>query len=543
MADLGILHLSNDAGFRKRVDQNQHQLASSNRKTFDFIVCGAGSSGSVVAGRLAENPAVRVLLLEAGGSDDIPEISDPEKWFLNLGTNREWGFHTEPHAGLNGRTMPYTMGRALGGGSSINVGVWSRGHKNDWDYFAEESGDVAWGYDSVLRLYHRIEDFHGLPDPLYRGEGGPIFLENSQASLRPFNRAALEAMESRGMVRFDNPNGGMMEGNGGCSTTDRIIHRGSRQSVFRSYALPKMVQANLTVLTDTLVTRLLFDGKRVIGVEATRSGSLRRFIAQEEVILSMGAVQTPKLLMQSGIGDEAELSRFRIPTVQHLPGVGRNLQDHPSVSCIWEFAEKPDQQSSLAEAVAFWKSDSSLPSPDLLMFPLMVPYMSAESTARLRPKPESWSLACVLLSPKSRGRIRLSGAAASDPARIEARILSDHSDVKALAEGLKVSREIGCSSAFGPYRGKEVMPGRSNGFELEELVGEAASNFSHQASTAKMGTDAQSVVNADLKVYGVDNLRVADASVLPRTMTGNTMAACVVVGERMAEMLASKHQL
>jgi choline dehydrogenase len=543
MSAAGILHLSNDAGFRKRVEQNQHQLASSNREAFDFIVCGAGSSGSVVAGRLAENPSVQVLLLEAGGSDDIPEMSDPEKWFLNLGTNREWGFHTEPHPELSDRTMPYTMGRALGGGSSINVGVWSRGHKNDWDYFAEESGDLAWGYDSVLRLYHRIEDFHGLPDPHYRGEGGPMFLENSQAGLRSFNRAALEAMESRGMFRFDNPNGSMMEGNGGCSTADRIICQGSRQSVFHSYALPKMVQSNLTVLTDTLVTRLLFDGRRVVGVEATRSGSLQRFIAQEEVILSMGAVQTPKVLMQSGIGDEAELSRFHIPVVQHLPGVGRNLQDHPSVSCIWEFAEQPDEQSSLAEAVAFWKSDPGLASPDLLMFPLMVPYMSAESAARLRPKPESWSLACVLLNPKSRGRIRLSGAAASDPARIEARILSDYSDVKALAEGLKVCREIGYSSAFGPFRGKEVMPGRSIGMELEELVREAASNFSHQACTAKMGTDALSVVNADLKVYGVDNLRVADASVLPRTMTGNTMAACVVVGERMAEMLASKHRL
>ncbi|MGC1257428.1 MAG: GMC family oxidoreductase, partial [Candidatus Acidiferrales bacterium] len=144
------------------------------------MVCGAGSSGSAVAGRLAENPDVQVLLLEAGGSDDIPEISDPEKWVFNLGTSREWGFYTEPNPGLNGRTMPYTMGRALGGGSSVNVGVWSRGHKSDWDYFAKEAGNLAWGYDSVLRLYHRIEDFHGIPDPQYRGEGGPVYLENAQ---------------------------------------------------------------------------------------------------------------------------------------------------------------------------------------------------------------------------------------------------------------------------------------------------------------------------------------------------------------------------
>ena len=543
MANASVLPFANDAEFRERVERNQHQLASSIRKTFDFIVCGAGSSGAVVAGRLAENPDVQVLLLEVGGSDDMPEISDPEKWVFNLGTSREWGFYTEPNPGLNGRTMPYTMGRVLGGGSSINVGVWSRGHKSDWDYFAKEAGDLAWGYDSVLRRYHRIEDFHGLPDPQYRGEGGPVYLENAQASLHPFHDAALKAAESTGMVRFDNPNGRMMEGGGGCSTTDRIIHQGSRQSVFRSYALPKMVQSNLTVLTDALVTRLLFDGTRVIGVEVERSGSLERFRAHEEVIVSMGAVQTPKLLMQSGIGDEAQLSRFGIPLVQHLPGVGRNLQDHPSVSCIWEFAETPDQQSSLAEAVAFWKSDSSLASPDLLMFPLMVPYTSAESAARFQPKPQSWSLSCVLLSPQSRGRIRLSGAAASDPLRIEARILSDPADLKALTEGLKVCREIGYSPSFERFRGKEVMPGRSSGIDLEELVREATGNFSHQACTAKMGTDALSVVSADLRVYGVENLRVADASVLPRTMTGNTMAACVLVGERMAEMLASKHKL
>ena len=541
MTSAGFLHLANDAEFTKRVHQNQHQLASSIRKTFDYIVCGAGSSGSVVAGRLAENPEVQVLLLEAGGDDDIPEISDPEKWVLNLGTTREWGFSTEANPDLNGRTMPYAMGRALGGGSSINVGVWSRGHKSDWDYFAEQSGDVAWGYDSALRLYHRIEDFHGTPDPQYRGEGGPMYLENSQPSPQSFHHAALEAAESQGMIRFDNPNGEMMEGGGGCSTTDRIIRQGSRQSVFRSYTWPKMVQQNLTVLTDALVTRLLFAGKRVIGVEVTRSGSLERFMAHEEVIVSLGAVQTPKLLMQSGIGDEAELSRFRIPVVQHLPGVGRNLQDHPSVSCIWEFAETPDQQSLLAEAVAFWKSDPSLASPDLLMFPLMVPYTSAESAARLQPKPQSWSLACVLLSPKSRGRIRLSGAAASDPPRIEARILSDRADLKALTEGLKVCREIGYSAAFRRFRGKEVMPGRSNGIELQEIVREGTGNFSHQACTAKIGSDALSVVSADLKVYGVENLRVADGSVLPRTMTGNTMAACVLVGERMAEMLASRH--
>ena len=370
-----------------------------------------------------------------------------------------------------------------------------------------------------------------------------MYLENSAGRLHPFNHAALSAVESNGMVRFDNPNGRMMEGEGGCSTTDRIIRQGSRQSVFRSYTLPRMAQSNLTVLTGALITRLVLEGKRVVGVEVVYSGFLQRFDAHHEVIVSLGAVQTPKLLMQSGIGDEAELSRFSIPLVEHLSGVGRNLQDHPSVSCIWEFAEEPEQQSMLAEAVAFWKSNPSLASPNLLMFPLMIPYTSAESMARFKPKPQSWSLSCVLLSPKSRGRIRLGGAKASGSPCIEAGILSNGEDLKALMEGLKMCRDIGYSQALRKYRGKEVMPGKPNRMEVEGFVREATGNFSHQACTAKMGTDALSVVNTHLKVYGVDHLRIADASVLPRTMTGNTMAACVVVGERMAEMLALEHKL
>ena len=177
------------------------------------------------------------------------------------------------------------------------------------------------------------------------------------------------------------------------------------------------------------------------------------------------------------------------------------------------------------------------------MFPLMIPYMSAESAARIKPKPQSWSLATVLLSPESRGRIHLSGAGPADLPRIEAKILSDPADLKALMEGLGVCREIGYSTALERFRGKEIMPGRSGDMELGQLMREAAGNFSHQACTAKMGTDALSVVSANLKVYGIENLRVADASVLPRTMTGNTMAACVVIGERVAEMLALHHGL
>lgn len=543
MHNHGEFQDSSSSEFRRRVETNQRWLATSLQGSYDFIICGAGSSGSVVARRLSEKPGVQVLLLEAGGTDDVPEVMDPEKWVRNLGTEREWGFQAEPNPNLNDRTIPYAMGKALGGGSSINVGVWSRGHKSDWDYFAEESGDPGWGYDSVLDLYHRIEDFQGAPDPHYRGTGGPMYLENTEKDLHPFHRAALDSAESVGTPRFENPNGSMMEGGGGCSTADRIFRDGTRQSVFRSYTFPRMAHSNLTVLTGVLVTRLTFEGRRATGVEAMYEGQLRRFDARAEVIVSMGAIETPKLLMQSGIGDQAELQRFSIPVVQHLPGVGQNLQDHPSVSCIWEFSEVPEKVGFLTEAVAFWKSDPTLEVPDLLMFPLMAPYTSAEIMARVQPKQHSWTIASVLLRPKSRGQIRLAGPNASDPPRIDANILSDPADLKALMASLKTCREIGYASALDRYRGKEVLPGKLQTTELEQLVREGTTNFSHQTCTAKMGRDAMSVVDAQLKVYGIEDLRIVDASVMPRTTTGNTMAACVVIGERAAEMLYLTHGL
>lgn len=543
MFDFSEYEKSSAAEFGRRVQENQRQLARSLQSSYDFIICGAGSSGSVVARRLAEMPSVQVLLLEAGGDDDVAEIIDPEKWVLNLGTQREWGYQAEANSALNGRALPYAMGRVLGGGSSINVGVWSRGHKSDWDYFAEEAGDPRWGYEAVLALYKRIEDFHGKQDPLFRGQGGPMYLENAQAKLHPFPGAVLDAAASVGIPRFHNPNGQMMEEGSGCAPTDRIFHDGRRQSVFRSYAFPMMIQANLTVLKDVLVTRLTFDGKRTTGVEVMHQGQARQFTARTEVIVSAGAVETPKLLMQSGIGDQDELKRFRIPVVQHLPGVGKNLQDHPSVSCIWEFAKAPEGISFIPEAVAFWKSDSSLSSPDLLMFPLMLPYTSAEAMARFQPKQHSWTLACVLQRPQSRGEIRLTGATASDRPRIEANILSDPADLKALMLAVQTCREIGHSSALQPYRGSEVLPGLMDTSALEHFIRDSVGNFSHQTCTAKMGKDAMSVVDASLKVYGVQRLRIADGSVMPRIMTGNTMAACVVIGERAAEMIRQEHSL
>src|SRR5215467_1880869 len=236
------------AEFAERVRVNQKKLRSELKSQYDFIVCGSGSSGSVIAGRLAENPDVSVLLIEAGGSDDVPTVTEANRWFLNLGSERDWGFRAQPNAHLNGRAIPLPMGKVLGGGSSINLMAWARGHKNDWDFFASEADDQRWSYESVLKIYRRIEDWRGAPDPKYRGRGGPIFVQPAPDP-SPIAPAMVEAARSVGIPTFENHNGRMMEGSGGAAILELRIRDGQRLSAFRSYTYPRMDQPNLTVLT------------------------------------------------------------------------------------------------------------------------------------------------------------------------------------------------------------------------------------------------------------------------------------------------------
>jgi len=322
------------AAFAERVRTNQEKLRAELKSRYDFIVCGSGSAGSVVARRLAESGDVNVLLLEAGGTDDVPSVMEAIQWPLNLGTERDWSFVSQPELHLNGRTIPLATGKVLGGGSSINVMTYARGHKNDWDYFASESGDAAWNYESVLTIYRHIEDWHGAPDPKYRGVGGPVFVQPAPDP-SPIAPAMLEAARSVGISTFENQNGRLMESAGGASFIDMRVRDGRRQSVFRSYVFPYMDRPNLTVLTNALVTRIAFEGSTATGVEVVYEGRTRRIHANCEVVLSMGAINTPKVLMQSGIGDEDQLRQFGIRVVQHLPGVGRNFQDHVEMGCVW----------------------------------------------------------------------------------------------------------------------------------------------------------------------------------------------------------------
>ena len=538
-------HSGSDAAaaeFAERVRSNQAKLRSDLKSHYDFIVCGSGSSGSVVARRLAENASVTVLLLEAGGDDDVPEVVEAGQWPMNLGSERDWSFQAQPNPHLNGRAIPMDMGKVLGGGSSINAMAWARGHKADWDFFASAAGDAAWNYEAVLEIYRRIEDWHGVPDPKYRGTGGPVFVEPAP-NPNPIAPAMLEGARSIGIPTFENQNGRMMEGEGGASILDLRARNGKRQSVFRSYVFPHMDRPNLTVLTHALVTRLTFEGKRATGVEISYNGSTYRIRAGLEIVLSLGAIHTPKVLMQSGIGDQAELRRFGIPVVQHLPGVGQNFQDHPAIGCVWEYSEALPPRNNLGEATFFWKSDSALASPDLQTCQVEVPLASAENAAKFALPGSGWTLLGGIVRPKSRGHIRLTGPSPLDPVRIDANFLSHPEDLKAALALVELCREIGNSAALRPFTKRELMPGNLKGVALENFIRDAAVTYHHQTCTAKMGRDAMSVVDGSLRVYGIENLRIADGSIMPRVTTGNTMAGCVIIGERAGELLRTAHKL
>lgn len=383
---------------------NQAALRANLSAEYDYIVCGAGSSGSVVARRLAENRDVTVLLIEAGGDDDGSSVSTPSLWPTNLGTARDWGFIANASPHLDGRAMLLSMGKGLGGGSSVNAMVWARGHASDWNFFAEETKDSAWNYDAVLKIYRQIEDWSGAPDPLRRGNGGIMPVEPAQTP-HPIADALLRGAAASGIPTFADHNGAMMEGSGGAALCNLTIRDGARSSVFQRYVRPLMAQPNLTVLTHATVNRVLIAHGKAVGVQVTFDGQQISIGAGHETILSLGAIQTPKLLMQSGIGDSAMLSRHGIETVVHLPGVGRNFQDHVMVAgCVWESPEVISPRNNMGEATFFWKSDGAIETPDIQTFLIEVPIVTEEAMSRYGPPPAaSWSLLPGLVRPKSRG--------------------------------------------------------------------------------------------------------------------------------------------
>ena len=301
---------------------------------------------------------------------------EPLSWWSNLGSERDWNFVAKPNPHLNGRSLGVSMGKVLGGGSSINVMCWVRGHMSDWDYFAAEAGDKSWSYESVLNIYRRIEDWHGTPDPGRRGTGGPVFVGTAVKPC-PVAPAMVQAAAAVGLPVFDSHNGAMMEGDGGASVMDVRVRDGRRESVYRSYVWPLRDRPNLTVLTGALMSRLTLAADRVTGIEFVHRGTSHTAEAGSEVVVSAGAINTPKLLMQSGIGDADDLRRLGIPVTHHLPGVGRNYQDHPRIDCVWESPVPVTPRNNGSEATFFAKSDPTLTGPDLQVclgeFPIATP--------------------------------------------------------------------------------------------------------------------------------------------------------------------------
>lgn len=524
--------------FEQRVRKNQALLVDHLSPSYDVIVCGSGTGGSVVARRLAD-AGVRVLLLEAGGDDGATTITEPGQWGRNLGSERDWGFVAQPSAAVNGRRMPLGMGKVLGGGSSINAMIWARGHASDWDEFARLTGDPGWSYRAVLEVYRDIEDWQGVPDASRRGRGGLVHVEPA-GDPSPVAHAFLDAAREIGMPVFDDHNGEAMEESEGAALVNLRVREGRRLSMFRTYVHPVMDRSNLVVLSHALVTRIVMDGDRATGVEVAWNGRMLTIGATKEVILACGAIQTPKLIMQSGIGAEEVLDAAGVRVRHALPGVGRNFQDHIRIGCVWESPDLVPRRNNGAEATCFHRSSPLLVAPDLQTVLVESPVITPE-TAHFGAPPQAWTLLPGLVRPQSRGYVAITGHRPDDPVNIVTGALEAPEDVDALIEAVAQCRALGNAQAMRPFVRREIMPGPLSGGALRSFIRDSAATYWHQAGTARMGVDAMSVVDANLRVHGVRGLRIADSSVMPRVTTGNTMAPCVVIGEKAARFMLAEH--
>lgn len=518
---------------------NQLERSSKLLQAYDYIVVGTGSAGSALVGRLAAKSYASILVIEAGDWDTAPSVLDPGAWFTNLGTERDWGDVALPAPSTNNRAIPEHMGKVIGGGSSINATIWARPFKANLDYWAQESGDTAWGYDHGLSIYRHMENWQGKADPRFRGTGGPVWCQpaSNPPAVAP---GMLEACRALGYPVLDDLNGKRELMGSGFALMNQIIREGRRQSMARSYLYPVLGRKNVTVLVKSHVDRITFSGTRVTGIELRRGdGAPVRIQAKAEVILSSGGINTPKLLMLSGIGDERQLKTHGIKTVAHSPEVGQNFQDHIlHGGCLWEPKEPFKPSNSAANASGFLKSQADLETPDLNLVQIEIPYASDAIGKQFSPPPSSWALCAGLVQPKSRGEVRLRSANPADRPIVDARFLSHPDDVKALALGIEVCREIGNSPAMRDFVKREVAPARKlSPQEMDDFVRNGATTYFHQVGTCRMGKDGTAVVDAKLRVKGVHNLRIADSSIMPRIPGVATMATCALIGERLAEIL------
>ncbi|GAA2319454.1 GMC family oxidoreductase [Streptomyces violaceusniger] len=498
---------------------------------YDYIVVGAGSAGAVVAARLTEAPDVRVLLLEAGKDDAAEQIHDPTAWFTLIGGEHDWGYTTVPQPGLAGHPQAAVRGKVLGGSSSINVMTYVRGHLGTFDAWAAD-GCTGWDAASVLEAFRALEHTEG-SDPRFRGTGGPLRLSRA-GTPNPLSTAFLDAAKELGHPYNDDFNGAESDGAGRHEWT---IHEGRRQSTAVAYLDPAMDRPNLTVRTEARAHRLLFEGTRCVGVEyAGSGGAARRVRAAREVVVCAGSVDSPKLLMLSGIGPSGHLRDVGVPVLVDAPEVGANLQDHPLVGLVHEAGTPlPPPPPTTAEAALFTRTDPGLPGPDLEVFLFHIPFHP-----RLLPfPPNSFTLTAAAMRPHSRGTVRLSGADPEDRPLIDPGYLSDERDLATLVQGVELARSLAATDAFQAWQPRELLPGPgvSGRDGLADFVRENAGTYFHHVGTCRMGGDERSVVDPRLRVRGVEGLRIADGSIMPSIVSANTNAACVMIGEMAAELI------
>jgi choline dehydrogenase len=517
----------------------------------DYVIVGAGSAGCVLAARLSENPATSVLLLEAGPKDNKMEVRIPAAFPKLFKSERDWNYATVPQSQLAERELYWPRGRMIGGCSSINAQMYVRGNAADFDEWAALGND-GWSWTEVREYYRHSERSGRATDGLYDGDG-PLYVSDLRDP-SPLTRAAVDAAVQAGINRIDDVNGPTQEGVAFSAVTQR---RGRRWSAADAYLRPALSRRNLTVVTGAQTAGLVLEERRVVGVRyRDANGATQEVGADKETVLSAGSVNTPQLLLLSGIGPADELAALGIAVALDLPGVGRNLADHlvvPSIFTVGSHpsllhAEKPGQlvkyltrrkgmlTSNVGEAMAFVRTDPGLGAPDLQLIMAPVEYIDHG----LAPPPgHGLTIGCVLLRPASTGSITLSSTDALAAPTIQPNYLSDPADVRPLVEGVKLARRIAGQPALRNIVDGELWPGgkaQSDG-EIEDFVRQQAFTLYHPVGTCRMGVGADAVVDPQLRVRGLTGLRVVDASVMPAITRGNTNAPTIMIAERAAQLM------
>jgi choline dehydrogenase-like flavoprotein len=528
--------------------------------TFDFVVVGGGSGGCTVAGRLSEDPNVSVAVLDAGGRNDNWVVTTPFALVLMVAGNvNNWAFNTVPQKGLNGRIGYQPRGKGLGGSSAINAMVYIRGHRADYDQWAS-LGNAGWSFADVLPYFKRAEDNADF-DGEYHGKGGPLSVNKSRSG-NPVQQIFLQAAQEAQFRLREDFNADEHEGLGIYQLTQK---NGERCSAARAYLHPHMgKRANLRVETHAHATRILFEGKRAVGVEYRQGKELKQIRARREVILSSGAFQTPHLLMLSGVGDSAVLGRHGIATVHHLPGVGANLQDHPDfvfgymsdnpnfngislkalprlLRAIGQYRRERTgpMTSNFAECGGFLKTRPDLDIPDIqLHFGMAL----ADDHGRKRHRGTGFTCHVCLLRPKSRGSVSLGSADPFAAPVIDPNFFGEADDLETMVAGFKTTRRLMETPALRALQKKEMFTeGVHSDDDIRNLLRARVDTVYHPVGTAKMGVnDPMAVVDPKLKVYGVEGLRVVDASVMPTLIGGNTNAPTIMIGEKAADMIKAE---